>query len=66
MKKEIKTLLIVEQFNPEWALDPLVGYNFYDQISKFFNLTLVTRHRNAEALGNLCKTLPTIEGWQTL
>lgn len=50
MEKEIKTLLIIEQCNPEWASVPLVGYNFYEQISKFSNVTLVTHCRNTEAL----------------
>ncbi|MBL1211621.1 glycosyltransferase family 4 protein [Geminocystis sp. GBBB08] len=47
--KKIKVLLIIEQCNPEWFSVPLVGYNYYNQISKLVNTTLVTHERNKEA-----------------
>jgi len=48
--QKLKLLLIVEQCNPEAASVPLVGYKFYQAISKFAEVTLVTHERN--------KTLP--------
>jgi len=49
-QKPLKVLLIIEQCNPEWASVPLVGYCFYDHISKLVETTLVTHERNREAL----------------
>src|SRR5919202_5317482 len=48
--KKLKVLLIVEQCNPDWASVPLVGYNFFQSISKLVDVTLVTHGRNREAL----------------
>ena len=48
--KELKVLLVIEQCNPEWASVPLVGYNFYQQISQLVDATLVTHARNREAI----------------
>ncbi len=45
-----KVLLIVEQCNPEWASVPLEGYNYYHEISKRADVTLVTHERNKSAL----------------
>ncbi len=46
----MKILLIIEQCNPEWASVPLVGYRYYQGISKFVQTTLVTHERNRAAL----------------
>lgn len=48
--KKVKILLIVEQCNPDWASVPLVGYKFFQEISKIVEVTLVTHERNREAL----------------
>jgi hypothetical protein len=48
--KKIKVLLIIEQCNPEWFSVPLEGYNYYNEISKLVDVTLVTHERNKEAL----------------
>lgn len=48
--KKLKVLLIVEQCNPDWASVPLVGYNFFQGISKLVDVTLVTHGRNREAI----------------
>jgi glycosyltransferase involved in cell wall biosynthesis len=45
----LKALLIVEQCNPDWASVPLVGYRFYQGISKLVETTLVTHERNKAA-----------------
>lgn len=51
MKTEnLKVLLIIEQCNPEWASVPLVGYRYYQEISRRVNTTLVTHQRNQPAL----------------
>ncbi len=52
--KKLKVLLIVEQCNPEWFSVPLVGYKFYQEISKLVEVTLVTHERNEEALNKIC------------
>ncbi len=46
----MKCLLIINQCNPEWASVPLVGYNFFDGISRGADVTLVTHIRNRTAL----------------
>jgi glycosyltransferase involved in cell wall biosynthesis len=46
----LKVLLIIEQCNPNWSSVPLVGYKFFQEISKFVNTTLVTHERNRENL----------------
>lgn len=46
----MKALLVIESCNPEFSSVPLVGYQFYEQISKFCDVTLVTHCRNREAL----------------
>lgn len=51
MKK--KVLLIIESCNPEWSSVPLVGYNFFKQIKRFADVTLVTHDRNRAALEKL-------------
>ena len=48
--KDLKVLLVIEQCNPEWASVPLVGYNFYQQISQLVDVTLVTHARNKGAI----------------
>lgn len=48
--KRLRVLLIIEQCNPEWPSVPLVGYQFFDGISKFVDVTLVTHERNKQAL----------------
>lgn len=48
--KRLKVLLIVEQCNPDWTSAPLVGYRFFDEISKLVEVTLVTHERNRAAL----------------
>jgi glycosyltransferase involved in cell wall biosynthesis len=55
-KRKIKVLLVMEQCNPEWASVPLVGYNFYREISKIAEVTLVTHARNQRALSKLPST----------
>jgi len=47
--KKLKVLLIVEQCNPDWPSVPLVAYNFFKEISKIVDVTLVTHERNREA-----------------
>lgn len=47
-----KVLLIVESCNPDWASVPLVGYNFFREISGVADVTLVTHSRNKSALLN--------------
>ena len=49
-RKKLKVLLIIEQCNPELASVPLVGYNYYKEISKIVDATLVTHERNQKAL----------------
>lgn len=48
--KKLKVLLIVEECNPDWSSVPLVGYKFFQQISKLVDATLVTHGRNQENL----------------
>jgi len=47
--KKLRVLLIVEQCNPDWPSVPLVAYNFFKEISKIVDVTLVTHERNREA-----------------
>lgn len=56
----MKVLLIIESCNPEWASVPLVGFNFFHQISKFSDVTLVTHERNRAALEKLNLSAKTI------
>lgn len=46
----MKVLLIIEQCNPEWPSVPLVGYNFFNEINKLVDVTLVTHERNEQAI----------------
>ncbi len=48
--KSIKALLIIEQCNPDWSSVPLVGYRYYQELSKLVSITLVTHERNKSAL----------------
>ena len=48
--RRLKILLIIEQCNPEWFSVPLVGYRFYEGISRLADTTLVTHERNRAAL----------------
>lgn len=48
--KKLRVLLIIEQCNPEWPSVPLVGYQFFNGISKLVDVTLVTHERNKQAL----------------
>ena len=50
--QKTKVLLIIEQCNPEWASVPLVGYNYFHEISQRADVTLVTHERNKSALEN--------------
>ncbi len=50
MSKRLKVLMVVEQCNPEWFSVPLVGYSFYQAISQYADITLVTHERNRAAL----------------
>lgn len=50
MDKKLKVLLIVEQCNPEGSSVPLVGYNFYKEISQRAEVTLITHGRNQASL----------------
>ncbi|MGB3510820.1 MAG: glycosyltransferase family 4 protein [Microcoleaceae cyanobacterium] len=47
---KLKVLLIIEQCNPEWSSVPLEGYNYFREIQKLVNATLVTHERNREAI----------------
>ncbi len=51
--QKLKVLLIVEQCNPEAASVPLVGYKFYQAISKLADVELVTHERNKTPLSKL-------------
>lgn len=42
--------MVMEQCNPEWASVPLLSYNFYHEIRKRVQVTLVTHERNQSAL----------------
>ena len=46
----MKVLFIVNECNPEWASVPLLGYFFYDALSRLVDITLVTHQRNKPAL----------------
>jgi glycosyltransferase involved in cell wall biosynthesis len=48
--KRLKVLLIVEQCNPDWFSVPLEGYKYFEGISKFVDVTLVTHERNKKAI----------------
>lgn len=48
--QKLKVLLIIEQCNPEGSSVPLVGYRFYEQISRFATVKLVTHARNKPSL----------------
>ena len=49
---KLKVLLVIEQCNPDWASVPLEGYNYYKEISKLVDATLVTHERNKQAIEN--------------
>lgn len=44
----LKVLMVAEQCNPDWVSVPLVSYNFYQEISRIADVTLVTHARNRE------------------
>lgn len=48
--KLLKVLLVIEQCNPDFSSDPLLGFNFFKEISKVVEVTLVTHERNRTAL----------------
>ncbi|MGB3533817.1 MAG: glycosyltransferase family 4 protein [Microcoleaceae cyanobacterium] len=50
MNNQLRVLLIIEQCNPGWASVPLVGYQFYQEISQLAEVTLVTHERNKKNL----------------
>lgn len=52
----LKVLLIVEQCNPDWSSVPLVGYKFFEGISKLVDVTLVTHERNKKSLEQKAKS----------
>jgi glycosyltransferase involved in cell wall biosynthesis len=49
-QQKLKVLLIAEQCNPEWASVPLVAWNYFRELNKFVEITLVTHDRNQSAL----------------
>lgn len=49
-RQSLRVLLVMEQCNPEWASVPLVAYNFFREIDKLADVTLVTHDRNREAM----------------
>ncbi len=53
MNNQLRILLIIEQCNPGWASVPLVGYKFYQEISKRADVTLVTHERNQKNLSQI-------------
>ncbi|MBE9114793.1 glycosyltransferase family 4 protein [Lusitaniella coriacea LEGE 07157] len=52
---KLKVLLIIEQCNPEWSSVPLEGYNYFQGIRQWVDVTLATHIRNREALEKLPK-----------
>jgi len=46
----LRVLMLVEQCNPEWASVPLLGYRFWDGVSRLCEVCLVTHERNRTAL----------------
>jgi glycosyltransferase involved in cell wall biosynthesis len=46
----MKVLIIAEQCNPEWASVPLVAWNYFRELNRFVDVTLVTHERNREAI----------------
>lgn len=46
----LRVLMLVEQCNPEWASVPLLGYRFWDGVSRLCDVCLVTHERNRAAL----------------
>jgi glycosyltransferase involved in cell wall biosynthesis len=48
--KKLRVLLIIEQCNPEMPSVPNVAYQFFNEISKLVDVTLVTHERNTQAL----------------
>ncbi len=48
--QKLKVLLIIGECNPDWISVPLVAYNFFHEIDKLADVTLVTHFRNKEAL----------------
>lgn len=47
--KRLKVLLVIEQCNPDIVSVPLVGYQFYRELDKVADITLVTHSRNQAA-----------------
>lgn len=47
-KKRLKVLLVIEQCNPEGFSVPLVGYQFFDAIRQYADVTLVTSERHQD------------------
>lgn len=48
--KRLRVLLIIEHCNPEIPSVPLVGFQFFNEISNIVDVTLVTHERNKQAL----------------
>lgn len=48
--RKMKVLVIAEQCNPEWASVPLVAWNYFRELNKSVDVTLVTHERNQEAI----------------
>ena len=46
----MKVLFITHECNPEWTSVPLLGFNFFNALSKLVDVTLVTHERNRHAL----------------
>lgn len=49
-RDRLRVLLVIEQCNPELSSVPLEGYQFYREISRLADVTLVTHQRNKRAL----------------
>jgi glycosyltransferase involved in cell wall biosynthesis len=47
--KRLKVLMVVEQCNPTFSSVPLVAYNFFKEIDRIVDVTLVTHERNRQA-----------------
>jgi glycosyltransferase involved in cell wall biosynthesis len=49
-KPSLRVLLVIEQCDPEATSVPLVGFQYFDQVSRLVETTLVTHVRNRQAL----------------
>ena len=58
--KKLRILVLAQQNNPDWISVPLVGYQHSEALVRMHEVTLITDHRNEEAI--LRKKLP----WKAL